>query len=349
MRTDRLDYELPEELVAQQPGSRRDNSRLLVLERKSGRITDSKFNCIGNYLKKGDCLVINDTKVLQARFFADRKTGGKLEGLFLEQKRDGIWLVMLKGAGKVKTGESICLKNTAGGDFCRARVAEKLSEGRCLLNIECEQCLGEVLEKVGFVPLPPYIKRGCDVEQNLIDKERYQTVYARACGAVAAPTAGLHFTNELIEELRQKGIEFANVTLHVSAGTFKPVTTETLEKHKMHFEKFSIDEEDAEIINRAKAEGRRIIAVGTTSVRVLETVAENWRVKSCRGETDLFIKEGFDFKIVDGMITNFHLPRSTLLALVSAFAGLDNVFAAYRHAIKEKYRFYSYGDVMLII
>jgi len=349
MKTDRLNYDLPAELIAQQPCAVRSASRLLVLDRKSGEITDSTFNCIGDYLKTGDCLVINDTKVLQGRFFARRKTGAKLEGLFLEQKQDCIWVVMLKGAGKVKVGESIYIKDTTGSDFCQAEIVEKLRGGQCLLKIESELSLEEVLEKIGFAPLPPYIKRRSDIEQNKIDKERYQTVYADKGGAVAAPTAGLHFTNELIETLKHKGIEFARVTLAVSAGTFKPVTTETLEEHKMHFERFMIDEAGAGIINRAKADGRRVIAVGTTSVRVLETVAEKSNLCPCRGQTDLFIKESFNFKIVDAMVTNFHLPRSTLLALVGAFAGLDNVLAAYRHAIDRRYRFYSYGDAMLII
>jgi S-adenosylmethionine:tRNA ribosyltransferase-isomerase len=349
MKTDSLNYELPEKLIAQQPAAVRSESRLLVLNRNTGQIIDTTFNNIAEYLKTGDCLVINDTKVLQARFFARRKTGANLEGLFMQQRDSNQWLVMLKGAGKVKLNESIILKSTSGDDFCNAILTEKLESGQCLLKVESGLPLEDVLEHIGFAPLPPYIKRKNDIDQNLIDRKRYQTVYARSGAAVAAPTAGLHFTDELIEQLKQKGIDFARVTLDVSAGTFKPVTTETLEEHQMHFERFEIDEKNTRIINNAKLQNRRVIAVGTTSVRVLESVADNSKVFACKDKTDLFIKEDYNFKIVDVMVTNFHLPRSTLIALVGAFAGLDNILNAYAHAVKERYRFYSYGDAMLII
>ncbi len=349
MRTDRLDYELPAGLIAQQPSAVRSESRLLVLDRKDKSLTDSKFGCVGEYLFGGDCLVVNDTKVLPARFFARRNTGGKLEGLLLEELDKSIWRVMLKGAAKVKTGERIYLKDRTGSDCCTAELLEKTGQDGCVLQIESDDDFRAVLERIGFTPLPPYIKRGSDLSQDGIDRRRYQTVYARQDGAVAAPTAGLHFTDELIGQLKEKGVNFASVTLHVGAGTFKPVNTERLEEHKIHPERFAIDEENADGINAAKKAGGRIVAVGTTSVRVLESVAENGQVKCGGGETGLFIMPGYGFKIVDAMITNFHLPRSTLLALVAAFAGLENILAAYRHAVENRYRFYSYGDAMLIL
>lgn len=349
MRTERLDYKLPEQLIAQQPSRQRSQSRLLVMERANGLLFDRQFNALGDYLKPADCLVINDTLVLQARFYARRKTGGKLEGLFLERDKGDVWLVMLKGAGKLKPGEQIILKQCNGGDFCTAELVENLQAGRCRLKIESDEDFNGILQRIGFAPLPPYIKRTADAGQNEIDRSRYQTVYARKAGAVAAPTAGLHFTDELIQQLKTKSVTFARVTLHVGAGTFKPVTTDTLEEHKIHSEWFGIDDANAELINKTKETGGRIIAVGTTSVRVLETAADHKRVKACTGRSNLFIKPPYQFEIVDAMVTNFHLPRSTLLALVAAFAGLGNVLTAYEHAIQKQYRFYSYGDAMLII
>jgi S-adenosylmethionine:tRNA ribosyltransferase-isomerase len=347
MRTDKLDYDLPAELIAQQPPV--DESRLLVLDRKTGAVTDSKFSSVGQYLSKGDCLVINNTKVLPARFFAQRNTGGKIEGLFLQELTARLWLVMLRGAGRVKIGEKIRLKDKTGADYCSAELLEKPQGGEYTLKIESDDDLHTILGRIGFTPLPPYIKRGTDLTQDEFDRRRYQTVFASSDGAVAAPTAGLHFTDELIDRLKNKGIQFASVTLHIGPGTFKPVTTETLEEHKMHSERFQIDKQNADIINKTKNSGRKIIAVGTTSVRVLESVAENGQVKPGCGETNLFIIPGYNFTIIDAMITNFHLPRSTLLALVAAFAGLDNILTAYRHAVQNSYRFYSYGDAMLIV
>ncbi len=349
MRTDRLDYDLPAELIAQQPSPVRGESRLLVLNKTNGALTDGKFGSVGQYLSKDDCLVTNDTKVLPARFFAHRKTGGKLEGLFLNEEKTGLWRVMLKGAGKLRINEEILIKDRTGTDCCAGKLLEKTDTGECLLQVQSGDDLQTVLERIGFTPLPPYIKRVSDLGQDELDRRRYQTVYASADGAVAAPTAGLHFTDELIDRLRNKGVNFASVTLHVGPGTFKPVTAEILEQHRMHSERFIIDKDNANIINETKKAGGRIIAVGTTSVRVLESVAENGQVKSGGGKTNLFLMPGYDFKIVDAMITNFHLPRSTLLALVAAFAGLDNILAAYRHAVQNRYRFYSYGDAMLIV
>jgi len=376
MKTEKLNYDLPSELIAQQPTPVRSDSRLLVVNRKSSELIDSRFSKLGDFLQPGDCLVLNDTKVLPARFFARRKSGAKLEGLFLAESATGIlrpldsarggpgsepalsnakgrvWQVLLKAVRKVKTGEHIYLKNREKEDFCRAEVLEKKTDGRCQLKLEAQTDREAILSAIGFPPLPPYIKRNDDLAAAAVDKLRYQTVYARKSGAVAAPTAGLHFTAKLIEQLKQKGICFAYLTLHVGTGTFKPITAENLEDHQIHPEPFSIDEETARLINATKDKGGRIIAVGTTSTRALETAVRrrrSSRIEAASGTTNLFITPGYNFKITDAMITNFHLPKSTLLALVAAFAGLENILAAYSHAIEKRYRFYSYGDAMLII
>ncbi len=349
MKTEKLNYHLPPELIAQRPCSVRSDSRLLVLNRSTGETIDSRFKNIGEFLNEGDCLVLNDTKVLPARFFARRTTGGKLEGLFLAQESGNIWIVMIKGARKLSPGDVLILKDRQKADFCRAELLEKQASGRCLLSLQTEADTESVLDTIGFPPLPPYIKRDDDLRLAQIDKQRYQTVYARYSGAVAAPTAGLHFTEPLIEQLKQAGISFAYITLHVGAGTFRPVTAENLEDHRIHHERFNIDDENARTINTAKRRGARIITVGTTSTRTLETLAAGPQIVAATGTTDLFIKPGYKFKITDAMITNFHLPKSTLLALVAAFAGLENILAAYNHAIEQRYRFYSYGDAMLII
>jgi len=359
MKTEELDYVLPEVLIAQQPARYRSESRLLVLERppllscdsktRGARITDSRFARIGEFLRAGDCLVLNDTKVLPARFFACRATGGKLEGLFLRQPNDGVWEVMLKGLGRVRERERIWLKDIEGEDFCCAEVVEKKGNGKCLLSVEADRPAEKVLERIGFPPLPPYIRRDSDLHQAAKDKKRYQTVYACRPGAIAAPTAGLHFTKKLLDALEGRGIKVAYITLDVGEGTFKPVTAETLEGHRIHEERFSIDERNAEVINDAKRAGGRIIAVGTTSVRVLETACADGRVRAANGTTSLFIRPGYEFGIVDCLVTNFHLPRSTLLALAAAFAGLETILAAYRYAVERRYRFYSYGDAMLIM
>lgn len=349
MKTEKLNYYLPPELIAQHPLPVRSDSRLLVLNRTNREILDSRFSSIGDFLSPGDCLVLNDTKVLPASFFARRTTGGKLEGLFLAQNSDRTWDIILKGTRKLNPGDFLILKDKQKADFCKAVLLEKQARGRCLLRLKTQADTETVLDKIGFPPLPPYIKRDDDPALAQIDKLRYQTVYARHTGAVAAPTAGLHFTEQLIEQLKQADIRFAYITLHVGTGTFRPVNTENLEDHQIHQERFSIDEENAQIINKAKSKGGRIIPVGTTSTRTLETIADGSQIKATTGTTDLFIKPGYKFKITDAMITNFHLPKSTLLALVAAFAGLDNILAAYNHAIEQRYRFYSYGDAMLII
>ncbi len=349
MKTEKLDYYLPPELIAQQPAEVRSASRLLVLDRCSGELTDSWFNKLGDFLRPSDCLVLNDTKVIPARFFVRRESGAKLEGLLLAEDGQGIWQVMLKGAQRVKTGEQIYIKHKDKSDFCRALVLQKQDDGVFRLKVEVQADLHTILDDVGFPPLPPYIKRDDNPAVAEVDSQRYQTVYAQKPGAVAAPTAGLHFTEELINQLKQAGISLAYLTLHVGTGTFKPITTDNIEDHKIHWEQFNIDERNAVIINKTKQKGGRIIAVGTTSTRVLETVAVDSKIKAFAGTTELFIKPGHKFKIADAMITNFHLPRSTLLALVAAFAGLEKIIAAYKHAISKRYRFYSYGDAMLII
>lgn len=347
MKTEKLNYYLPPELIAQQPCDIRGDSRLLVLNRSEGGIIDSRFKEIAGFLRRGDCLVLNDTRVLQARFFAQRQTGGKLEGLFLGEEKKSLWQVMLKGARKVKIGQKIQLKKE--NKEYSAVLIEKLDNGRCLLEIETDKPFEKVLDDIGYPPLPPYIKRTNDASVAAVDKHRYQTVYADKAGAVAAPTAGLHFTEEIINGLKNQGLCFANITLHVGAGTFKPVNAENLEDHKIHKEIFSLDEENCRLINSVKQKGGRLIAVGTTAARTLETVAVHSQIKAASGETSLFILPGYKFKAVDALITNFHLPKSTLLALVGALAGLDRTLAAYQYAIEQRYRFYSYGDAMLII
>jgi S-adenosylmethionine:tRNA ribosyltransferase-isomerase len=351
MRTELFDYELPTELIAQEPAGVRSESRLLVMDRSKAGLIDSRFELLRDYLQRGDCLVLNDTKVLPARFFARRESGAALEGLFLTQAENDpvVWRVLLKGARKLRPGERFHISDRERRDYCRAQLLDKQTEGVCLIRVEAEGSPERILGNVGYPPLPPYIKRDRDPAQAGQDRDRYQTVYARNAGAVAAPTAGLHFTEELIERLRDGGIQFATVTLHVGAGTFKPVTTENLEDHEIHEEWFRLDRANAKIINDAEANDGRVVAVGTTATRVLETVAVDHRVKAGQGTTGLFITPGYEFKFVDAMITNFHLPRSTLLALVAAFAGMDRTLAAYRHAIEQRYRFYSYGDAMLIL
>lgn len=348
METENLNYELPAELIAQKPAEKRDASRLLVLNRSDGAIIDSSFAHIGDWLRKGDCLVINDTKVLPAKFFARRNTGAKIEGLFLEQQQDN-WLVMLKNSAKIKQAETLDLLDRNKNPYCPVLAEARLSAGQWLLRPQSDLSAEDILKNIGFAPLPPYIKRAQPQIEHETDSARYQTVYAQYSGAVAAPTAGLHFTEELLEQIKAKGITIAQVTLHIGEGTFLPVKTKTLQEHKIHSERFSLDSDNAQIINRTISQGGRVIAVGTTSVRTLETVAEGRKVNPQSGQTDIFITPGFDFRIVDGIITNFHLPKSTLLALVGAFAGLDKIMASYRHAVEKRYRFYSYGDCMLII
>ena len=349
MKVADLDYYLPQELIAQQPCPHRDGSRLLVLDRQKAAIRDKHFYDIEQLLVKGDCLVVNDTKVLPARFFARRVSGASLEGLFLNSTADNIWNVMLKNSRKLKDGEKFILLDKNKQDSFTAIAQEKQLDGTFNITIESELPLESVLEIIGYAPLPPYIKRPSGGDTADQDRQRYQTVFADNSGAVAAPTAGLHFTEDILQRLRNKGVAFAKATLHVGAGTFKPVTAENVEDHEIHTERYVLSAESAEIINIAKSKGGRIVAVGTTSVRTLETIfKQHGCIKAASGETNLFITPGFEYKVVDAMITNFHLPKSTLLALVGAFAGMDFVLKAYKHAVENKYRFFSYGDAMFI-
>lgn len=342
MKLSLFDYDLPEELIAQYPLPKRSESRLMVLDRKSQKIYHSKFKRIGEFLHPEDMLVINDTKVIPARLIGRKKpTGAEIEMLLLMPKEKDVWEVMLKPGRRVRRGTQM----EFGDGALTAKLLSKL-DGTYLVELQYNGDLRSILSEIGQTPLPPYINR----EPEEIDRIRYQNVYAQKDGAVAAPTAGLHFTESLIEELQEMGVQFVNVTLHVGLGTFQPVKTEKIENHDMHSEFFLFSVDSAKKINESKDKGNRVIAVGTTSVRVLESVAENdGKVKSKRGFTNLFIYPGYKFKAVDGLITNFHLPESTLLMLVSAFAGREFVLKAYREAIKRKYRFFSYGDSMLIV
>lgn len=349
MKTKSLDYDLPAELIAQKPALMRTQSQLLVMNRAKNTLTDRKFKDIIEYINPGDCLVLNDTRVLPARFYAKRLTGAKLEGLFICRQHPSTWQVMLKNARRVKKNDLLIINDRQGAEFCRARAMERTDDGQWSIEMLSPLNADQILGKIGFAPLPPYIKRDTDSKTAESDLKRYQTVYARQKGAIAAPTAGLHFTEKLIENLKAKGVRLAYVTLHVGAGTFKPVTCENLEDHDIHSEIYALDEQNARIINESIEKQKRIIAVGTTSVRTLETIAKDRKLSAAKGSTKLFIKPGYDFKVVNAMITNFHLPKSTLIALVGAFAGLEQIQKAYRHAIEKKYRFYSYGDAMLII
>ncbi len=348
MDIENLNYHLPAELIAQKPADIRSGSRLLVLNRSDGSLIDDNFSRISDYLRQGDCLVLNNTKVLPAKFFAQKESGAKLEGLFIERQQD-YWLVLLKNSSRIKEGRILYLLDRNNNRFCPALAGKKLPQGRWLLKPDKSSAADEILDVIGFAPLPPYIKRPIPQTEHKTDSQRYQTVYAQNNGAIAAPTAGLHFTKEILEQIKTKGVSIAYLTLHVGIGTFLPVKTKTLEEHKIHSERFSLDAQNADIINKTIQSGGRIIAVGTTSVRTLETVAAGKSVKPANSQTNLFITPGFEFKITDCLITNFHLPKSTLLALVAAFAGLDQILVAYKHAIEQKYRFYSYGDCMFII
>jgi S-adenosylmethionine:tRNA ribosyltransferase-isomerase len=341
MQTDDLDFELPAALIAQEPAKNRSDSRLLHYDRSTQFIGHRVFSDLPEILRAGDLLVFNDSKVLPARFGLRKETGGRIEGLFLSEESPGKWVVMLRDAGMIKSGTTLNFEEDV---TARARISENRGEGEFLLEVGGDS--GELLELVGRMPLPPYIRRQKrHDERDSLDRERYQTVYAKQPGAVAAPTAGLHFTPELLARLDAAGIERVMVTLHVGAGTFKPVTAETLEDYKMHSERYSIGEAAAVALDRAKREKRRIVAVGTTSARVLESVDE---FVSGSGQTSIFIYPPYRLKHVGALITNFHLPRSTLIALVAAMTGLEEQRRIYAEAIARRYRFFSYGDAMLI-
>ena len=333
-------YDLPEELIAQTPIEKRDESRLMVLNRASQTIEHKTFKDIIEYLEPGDCLVRNNTKVIPARLYGKKATGAKIEFLLLNRIEGDIWECIVRPGHKLKPGTEV----EFGDGILKAKVLDVMEGGTRKVEFKYEGIFNEILDKIGLMPLPPYI------HESLKDNDRYQTVYAKYEGSAAAPTAGLHFTPELFEKIKAKGIDVANVTLHVGIGTFRPVKVENVEEHHMHSEHFYIKQEDADKINNAKKNGKRIIAVGTTSCRVLETIAdENGMVKPTEGDTQIFIYPGYKYKCLDGLVTNFHLPESTLIMLVSALAGRDYIMRAYNEAVKERYRFFSFGDAMLIL
>ena len=340
MKVSEFNYELPEELIAQVPIKNRDESRLMVLDKNEKTIEDKVFKDILDYLQPGDCLVRNNTKVIPARLYGIKEeTNVNVEFLLLKRIEGDTWEVMVHPGRRLKPGTKVVF----GNGILKAEILEILDGGNRKVRFEYEGIFNEILDQIGLMPLPPYI------HESLKQKDRYQTVYAKHDGSAAAPTAGLHFTDELLEKIKEKGVEIANVTLHVGIGTFRPVKVENIEEHDMHSEHYYIKQEDVEKINKTKANGGRIIAVGTTSCRVLESVAdENGRLKEIEGDTKIFIYPGYKFKCIDALITNFHLPESTLIMLVSALAGKEYTMQAYKHAVEEKYRFFSFGDAMFI-
>lgn len=333
-------YDLPQELIAQDPLEDRSSSRLLVLDKESGSIKHEIFHNITEYLKPGDCLVINDTKVIPARLYGVRKdTGAKIEILLLKRKENDMWEVLVKPGRKAKPGTVISF----GDGILECEVKDIVDDGNRIIQFSYQGIFEEILDRLGQMPLPPYITH------ELKDKNRYQTVYARHDGSAAAPTAGLHFTTELLKKIQEMGVDIAHVTLHVGLGTFRPVKVQNIKEHHMHSEYYCIEQEEADKINNAKKNGGRIISVGTTSCRTLESAAdEDGYLKASSGWTDIFIYPGYNFKVIDCLITNFHLPESTLLMLVSALAGREHIMAAYEEAVKERYRFFSFGDAMFI-
>ncbi len=341
MKTSDFFYELPEELIAQDPLADRTASRLLVLGRDREYTEHRKFSDITEYLSKGDCLVLNNTRVIPARLIGEKEdTGAGVEILLLKRLQNDVWEALAKPGKKLRKGATVKF----GDGRLRAEIVDILEEGNRLVKFYYEGIFEEILDSLGEMPLPPYIKH------RLEDREMYQTVYAKYDGSAAAPTAGLHFTKELLREIEEKGVEIADVTLHVGLGTFRPVKVEDVNKHHMHSEWYEVNREAAEKINRTKKNGGKVICVGTTSCRTIESVADEGGLLSAKtGETDIFIYPGYKFKVMDGLITNFHLPESTLVMLVSAFAGKDKVMSAYKEAVDEKYRFFSFGDAMFII
>ncbi|MGX7030575.1 tRNA preQ1(34) S-adenosylmethionine ribosyltransferase-isomerase QueA [Vagococcus zengguangii] len=339
--TEDFDFALPEELIAQTPLENRATSRLLILNKETGEMEDKHFTDIIDELNAGDALVMNDTRVLPARIYGVKPdTGGQLEILLLNNTTGDRWETLIKPAKRAKVGTVIDF----GEGKLQATVVEELEHGGRVIEFNYEGVFLEILESLGEMPLPPYIK------ERLEDPDRYQTVYAKENGSAAAPTAGLHFTKELLEKIEAKGIRLVYLTLHVGLGTFRPVSVDNIAEHKMHSEFYRLTEEAAQALNEVKAQGGRIVAVGTTSIRTLETIGQKFdgEIKADSGWTDIFITPGFDFKVVDAFSTNFHLPKSTLVMLVSAFAGRDNVLNAYNHAVQERYRFFSFGDAMFV-
>ena len=340
MRKEDFYFDLPEELIAQDPLEDRSSSRLLVLDKETGRVEHHVFREIIDYLQEGDCLVINDTKVIPARLIGSKiGTDAKIEVLLLKRKENDVWETLVKPGKKAKVGTRISF----GDGLLVGEVVDIVEEGNRLIHFEYEGIFEEILDQLGQMPLPPYITH------QLEDKNRYQTVYAKHSGSAAAPTAGLHFTPELLKEIEEKGVQIARVTLHVGLGTFRPVKVDNILEHHMHSEFYQIEEEAAEKINRAKESGHRVICVGTTSCRTIESAADkNGKLHATNGWTEIFIYPGYELKVLDCLITNFHLPESTLVMLVSALAGREQVLSAYEEAVKEKYRFFSFGDAMFI-
>ena len=332
-------YDLPKELIAQTPIEKRDESRLMVLDSKTGKIEHKKFKDILEYLEPGDCLVRNNTKVIPARLYGKKETGANVEFVLLKNIEGDIWEAMVRPGNKLHIGTKVVF----GDGLLTAEILDTMEDGTRKVKFSYEGIFNEILDKIGLMPLPPYI------HESLKQNDRYQTVYAKYEGSAAAPTAGLHFTEELLKKIEEKGVSISNVTLHVGIGTFRPVKEKNIEEHHMHTEHYYIKAEDAEKINKAKREGHRVIAIGTTSCRTIETISdEKGYVKACEGDTSIFIYPGYKFKCLDGLITNFHLPESTLLMLVSALAGKENIMKAYNEAVKQKYRFFSFGDAMFI-
>lgn len=348
MHINDFDYELPQELIAQTPAAKRDASRLMVVNRENGTIEHKHFYDITDYLKEGDCLVLNNSKVLPARLYGVKEgTGANVEFLLIKRIEGDVWETMVRPGKRLKPGDSVSFSDDK---LFRAIVKDYGEDGTRIVEFEYEGIFLERLEELGKMPLPPYIER----ENNSEDKDRYQTVYAKNEGSVAAPTAGLHFTPELLEKAKSKGVKLAYVTLHVGIGTFRPVKVENIEEHHMHFEEYFIDEETAELINETVKAGGRIVSVGTTSTRTVESAAffdeeaGKYLVRAGHGSTGIFIYPGYEFKIIKALITNFHLPKSTLLMLISALYNREDILKAYKVAVEEKYRFFSYGDAMLI-
>lgn len=341
MKLSEFNYVLPEELIAQTPIKKRDESKLMILDREKQTIEHKVFKDIIDYLKPGDCIVRNNTKVLPARLYGKKETGANVEFLLLNRIEGDIWESIVRPGNKLHVGTKVVF----GQGLLEAEILDTMPGGTRKIRFKYDGIFNEILDEIGLMPLPPYI------HESLKENDRYQTVYAKYEGSAAAPTAGLHFTDELLEEIKKKGIEIANVTLHVGIGTFRPVKVENIEEHHMHTEHYYIKQEDVEKINRAKQNGGRIIAVGTTSCRVLESIADEKTglVHTVEGDTGIFIYPGYKFKCIDGLITNFHLPESTLIMLVSAFANRDFIMRAYNEAVKERYHFFSFGDAMLII
>ena len=341
MKTSDFYYDLPEELIAQDPLEDRSGSRLLVLDRQTGKREHKIFRDVIDYLNPGDCLVVNNTKVIPARLIGSKVgTDAKIEVLLLKRKEDNIWETLVKPGKKCKVGTKISF----GEGLLTGEVVDIVEEGNRLIKFSYEGIFEEILDQLGQMPLPPYI------HHQLQDKNRYQTVYAKHDGSAAAPTAGLHFTPELLEKIREKGVKIAHVTLHVGLGTFRPVKVEDVTEHHMHSEFYIVEEDQAKLINETKQAGGKIVAVGTTSCRTLESATgEDGILKAGSGWTDIFIYPGYQFKLIDRLITNFHLPESTLVMLVSALAGKENIMAAYEEAVKMRYRFFSFGDAMLIL